>query len=152
MAARRLLVVPRPTAAGRGGSALRHSHAVHLAAHGPSLLGKGVASVVMPLLVLDRTGDVLAAGVLATVATAASATAGLVSGLPAAGAVLAGVTAVIALAAPAFRSLDDPADGRGGTGDAPSRAGSCGRPDPPPPGCGVIPVSGAAVPRAAGGR
>lgn len=35
----------------------------------------------MPLLVLDRTGDVLAAGVLATVTTAASAATGLVSGL-----------------------------------------------------------------------
>lgn len=35
----------------------------------------------MPLLVLDRTGDVLAAGVLATVATATSAATGVVAGL-----------------------------------------------------------------------
>ena len=60
---------------------MRHSPAVHLTSYGLSLLGRGIASVVLPLLVLDRTGDVLAAGVLATVATAASATTGLVSGL-----------------------------------------------------------------------
>ncbi|PSK99975.1 MFS transporter [Murinocardiopsis flavida] len=60
---------------------MRRSAAVYFASYGLSLLGKGIASVVMPLLVLDRTGDVLAAGVLATAATAASAAMGLVSGL-----------------------------------------------------------------------
>ncbi|WP_433559311.1 MFS transporter [Pseudonocardia xinjiangensis] len=63
------------------GRALRASPAVYFTAYGLSLLGKGIASVVMPLLVLDRTGDVLAAGVLATVATAASAATGVVAGL-----------------------------------------------------------------------
>lgn len=38
-------------------------------------------AAVLPLLVLQRTGDVLAAGVLATVTTTASALTGLVSGL-----------------------------------------------------------------------
>jgi MFS family permease len=59
----------------------RLSPSVWFASYGLSLLGKGVASVVLPLLVLDRTGDVLAAGVLATVSTAASAATGIVSGL-----------------------------------------------------------------------
>lgn len=60
---------------------MRHSAIVYLSSYGLSLLGAGIASVVMPLLVLARTGDVLAAGVLATVTTAASAATGLVSGL-----------------------------------------------------------------------
>jgi MFS family permease len=60
---------------------MRHSAIVYLSSYGLSLLGKGIASVVMPLLVLDRTGDVLAAGILATVSTAASAATGIVSGL-----------------------------------------------------------------------
>ncbi|MGV8874537.1 MAG: MFS transporter, partial [Rhodococcus sp. (in: high G+C Gram-positive bacteria)] len=60
---------------------MRRSSYLYFASYGLSLLGKGISSVVMPLLVLDRTGDVLAAGVLATVATAASALTGLVSGL-----------------------------------------------------------------------
>ncbi|WP_082399053.1 MULTISPECIES: MFS transporter [unclassified Pseudonocardia] len=59
----------------------RLSPSVWFASYGLSLLGKGVASVVLPLLVLDRTGDVLAAGILATVSTAASAATGIVSGL-----------------------------------------------------------------------
>lgn len=45
---------------------MRRSPAVWFASHGLSLLGKGIASAVLPLLVLDRTGDVLAAGLLAT--------------------------------------------------------------------------------------
>ncbi len=60
---------------------MRRSATVYFASYGLSLLGKGIASVVMPLLVLDRTGDVLAAGVLATASTAASALTGLVCGL-----------------------------------------------------------------------
>ncbi|GLU48180.1 MFS transporter [Nocardiopsis ansamitocini] len=60
---------------------MRRSPAVYFASYALSLLGKGIASVVMPLLVLDRTGDVLAAGVLATVTMAASAATGLFAGL-----------------------------------------------------------------------
>ena len=63
------------------GRALRASPAVYFTSYGLSLLGTGISSVVLPLLVLDRTGDILAAGVLATVATAASATTGIVAGL-----------------------------------------------------------------------
>lgn len=59
----------------------RGSAPLYFASYGLSLLGAGISSVVMPLLVLARTGDVLAAGVLATTTTAASAAAGLVSGL-----------------------------------------------------------------------
>ncbi|MFE6385319.1 MFS transporter [Nocardiopsis dassonvillei] len=64
-----------------GQTVMRRSATVYFASYGLSLLGKGIAGVVMPLLVLDRTGDVLAAGVLATASTAASALAGLVGGL-----------------------------------------------------------------------
>ncbi|WP_433699550.1 MFS transporter [Nocardiopsis sp. CA-288880] len=60
---------------------MRRSSAVYFASYALSLLGKGISVVVMPLLVLDRTGDVLAAGVLATAATAASAVTGLAAGL-----------------------------------------------------------------------
>ncbi|MBW0104088.1 MFS transporter [Pseudonocardia sp. KRD291] len=60
---------------------MRRSAAIWFASYGLSLLGKGIAAAVLPLLVLDRTGDVLAAGLLATVTTAASAATGLVSGL-----------------------------------------------------------------------
>lgn len=63
------------------GRPLRASPAVYFTSYGLSLLGAGISSVVLPLLVLDRTGDILAAGVLATVATAASATTGVVTGL-----------------------------------------------------------------------
>ncbi len=63
------------------GRALRASPAVYFPSYGLSLLGKGIASVVVPLLVLDRTGDVLAVGVLATVSTAVSAATGLIAGL-----------------------------------------------------------------------
>ncbi|GAB2678150.1 hypothetical protein GCM10027271_43920 [Saccharopolyspora gloriosae] len=60
---------------------MRRSPAIYFASYGSSLLGQGIASAVLPLLVLERTGDVLAAGLLATVSTAASAGTGLVSGL-----------------------------------------------------------------------
>ncbi|WP_243794594.1 MFS transporter [Saccharopolyspora gloriosae] len=60
---------------------MRQSPAIYFASYGSSLLGQGIASAVLPLLVLDRTGDVLAAGLLATVSTASSAGIGLVSGL-----------------------------------------------------------------------
>lgn len=61
--------------------ALRRSPALWLTAYGLTLLGGGIMAAVLPLLVLQRTGDVLAAGVLATVTTTASALTGLVSGL-----------------------------------------------------------------------
>ena len=54
---------------------------LYLASYGLSLLGAGMASVLMPLLVLDRTGDVLAAGVLATVATGTAALVGILGGV-----------------------------------------------------------------------
>ncbi|WP_307796273.1 MFS transporter [Amycolatopsis sp. 195334CR] len=60
---------------------MRSSPVLYLVSYGLSLLGKGIAGVIMPLLVLDRTGDVLAAGVLATVSTATSAGVGVVGGL-----------------------------------------------------------------------
>jgi MFS family permease len=63
------------------GRALRASPAVYFTSYGLSLLGSGIAAVVLPLLVLDRTGDILAAGVLATAATAASAATGVGAGL-----------------------------------------------------------------------
>ncbi|MFB9386643.1 MFS transporter [Pseudonocardia petroleophila] len=63
------------------GRALRASPTIYFTSYGLSLLGMGISSVVLPLLVLDRTGDILAAGVLATVATAASAATGIVAGL-----------------------------------------------------------------------
>jgi MFS family permease len=59
----------------------RSSTTIFFASYGLSLLGQGIASVVLPLIVLARTGDVLAAGVLATATTTAAAVAGLVSGL-----------------------------------------------------------------------
>ncbi|MFC5141036.1 MFS transporter [Actinomycetospora rhizophila] len=57
------------------------SRTTFFVSYGLSLLGQGIASVVLPLIVLARTGDVLAAGVLATATTTAAALAGLVSGL-----------------------------------------------------------------------
>ncbi|MDN5749745.1 MAG: MFS transporter [Pseudonocardia sp.] len=60
---------------------MRTSPALWLLSYGLSLLGAGIGAAVLPLLVLQRTGDVLAAGILVTVTTAVSAAAGLVSGL-----------------------------------------------------------------------
>lgn len=62
-------------------AALRRSPVLWLGSYGLSLLGGGIMAAVLPLLVLVRTGDVLAAGVLATVTMTASALTGLVSGL-----------------------------------------------------------------------
>lgn len=72
---------PDRSAPAKRAPGIRRSPVVWLTSYGLSLLGKGIAAVVLPLLVLDRTGDVLAAGVLASVTTAASAATGLVSGL-----------------------------------------------------------------------
>ncbi|MBR8741209.1 MFS transporter [Nocardiopsis sp. MG754419] len=60
---------------------MRRSPTIYFTSYGLSLLGGGVSSVVMPLLVLDRTGDVLAAGLMATVGTAVAAVTGFFSGL-----------------------------------------------------------------------
>lgn len=60
---------------------MRRNASVWFTSYGLSLLGKGIAAAVLPLLVLDRTGDILAAGLLATVSTAVSAVVGLFSGL-----------------------------------------------------------------------
>lgn len=59
----------------------RSGPALYLASYGLSLLGAGVASVLMPLIVLERTGDVLAAGLLATVGTGTSAVVGVLGGV-----------------------------------------------------------------------
>lgn len=63
------------------GGLTRRSTTTYFLSYGLSLLGQGIASVVLPLIVLARTGDVLAAGVLATATTTAAALAGLLSGL-----------------------------------------------------------------------
>ncbi|PVY97268.1 putative MFS family arabinose efflux permease [Actinomycetospora cinnamomea] len=60
---------------------VRSGPALYLASYGLSLLGKGVAGVLVPLLVLERTGDVFAAGLLATVSTATAAAVGILGGL-----------------------------------------------------------------------
>lgn len=55
--------------------------AVYLGSYSLSLLGNGIASVVLPLLVLARTGDVMAAGIVASVAAATAAIAGVFAGV-----------------------------------------------------------------------
>jgi len=60
---------------------VRRNSVIYLSSYGLSLLGKGIAAAVLPLLVLDRTGDVLAAGILATITTATSAVVGVLGGL-----------------------------------------------------------------------
>ena len=111
---------------------MRRSPAVWFASYGLSLLGAGIARVVMPLLVLERTavlgvltveatpdamrGRVLGAQNTVMLSAPALTSAPLAAvaataGLPAAGVViaaLAGVTAIAALVVPAFRSLDEP--------------------------------------------
>lgn len=53
----------------------------YFASYGLSLLGNGVASAVFPLLVLARTGDVLAAGLIAGVTTGVAAVVGVLGGV-----------------------------------------------------------------------
>ncbi|MGX1738720.1 MFS transporter [Corynebacterium flavescens] len=50
-------------------------------AYSLSLLGNGVASVLFPLLVLAKTGDILAAGVIASATAAVSAVVGVLAGV-----------------------------------------------------------------------
>lgn len=54
---------------------------VYLSSYSLSLLGNGISSVIFPLLVLARTGDVLAAGIVAGVTAAVAAVAGLLAGV-----------------------------------------------------------------------
>jgi MFS family permease len=54
---------------------------IYLGSYSLSLLGNGIASVLFPLLVLAKTGDVLAAGVLASVTAAVGAVAGVLAGV-----------------------------------------------------------------------
>ncbi|GAA3656153.1 MFS transporter [Microbacterium marinilacus] len=54
---------------------------VYLGSYSLSLLGNGVASVLFPLLVLAKTGDILAAGVLASVTAAVAAVVGVLAGV-----------------------------------------------------------------------
>ncbi|CAH0161896.1 MFS transporter [Microbacterium foliorum] len=54
---------------------------VYLLSYCLSLLGNGIATVVFPLLVLARTGDLLAAGLVAAVAAGVSAVVGLFAGV-----------------------------------------------------------------------
>lgn len=54
---------------------------VYFFSYSLSLLGNGISSVVFPLLVLAKTGDILSAGVVATVTAATSAVVGLFGGV-----------------------------------------------------------------------
>ncbi len=54
---------------------------VYFGSYSLSLLGNGIASVLFPLLVLARTGDVLAAGTVAAVTTGVGAVVGVFAGV-----------------------------------------------------------------------
>lgn len=54
---------------------------IYLSSYCLSLIGNGIATVLFPLLVLARTGDVLAAGVVAGVTAGTSAVVGLFAGV-----------------------------------------------------------------------
>ncbi|MGP5050826.1 MFS transporter [Brachybacterium sp. JB7] len=54
---------------------------VYLGSYSLSLLGNGIASVLFPLLVLAKTGDILAAGILASVTAAVAAVVGVLAGV-----------------------------------------------------------------------
>lgn len=54
---------------------------VYLGSYSLSLLGNGIVSVLFPLLVLAKTGDILAAGILASVTTAVAAVVGVLAGV-----------------------------------------------------------------------
>ncbi|MCS3428171.1 MFS transporter [Leucobacter aridicollis] len=58
----------------------RHTLA-YFGAYSLSLLGNGIASVLFPLLVLAKTGDVLAAGIVATATTGVGAVVGVFAGV-----------------------------------------------------------------------
>ena len=52
----------------------------YIVSGGASLMGNSVAGVVMPLVLLSRTGDVLAAGCLALICAVPQVLAGIVGG------------------------------------------------------------------------
>ncbi|WP_308799599.1 MFS transporter [Agromyces silvae] len=54
---------------------------VYLGSYSLSLLGNGVAAVLFPLLVLATTGDILAAGILASVTAGVAAVVGVLAGV-----------------------------------------------------------------------
>lgn len=54
---------------------------VYLGSYSLSLLGNGIVTVLFPLLVLAKTGDILAAGILASVTAAVSAVIGVFAGV-----------------------------------------------------------------------
>ncbi|MGO3175396.1 MAG: MFS transporter [Microbacterium gubbeenense] len=54
---------------------------VYLGSYSLSLLGNGIASVLFPLLVLAKTGDILAAGILASVTAGVAAVVGVLAGV-----------------------------------------------------------------------
>ncbi|MDN6552911.1 MAG: MFS transporter [Corynebacterium flavescens] len=60
---------------------MKRNTIVYFMAYGLSLLGNGVASVLFPLLVLAKTGDILAAGVIASATAAVSAVVGVLAGV-----------------------------------------------------------------------
>lgn len=60
---------------------MRRSTWAYFGSYSLSLLGNGIASIVLPLLVLARTGDVLAAGIMASVTAGVSAIIGLFAGV-----------------------------------------------------------------------
>lgn len=109
------------------------------------------ASAVLGVLTVEATPDAMRGRVLGAQNTVMLAAPALTSaplaavaataGLPVAGAVLAalaGVTAIVALAAPAFRSLDDPRTGQADPTPCPSRAAT------PPADTMPLPRGGAA--------
>ena len=54
---------------------------VYLGSYSLSLLGNGISSVLFPPLVLAKTGDLLAAGVLASISAAVFAVVGVLAGV-----------------------------------------------------------------------
>ena len=60
---------------------MKRSTWAYLGSYSLSLLGNGIASVLFPLLVLAKTGDILAAGILASVTTAVAAVVGVLAGV-----------------------------------------------------------------------
>lgn len=60
---------------------MRMNIRIYFTSYSASLLGNSIATVVLPLVVLARTGDVLAAGVVASVTAASSAIAGVLAGV-----------------------------------------------------------------------
>ncbi|SJN11934.1 major facilitator superfamily MFS_1 [Leucobacter sp. 7(1)] len=60
---------------------MNRNTAVYLGSFSLSLLGNGIAAVLFPLLVLARTGDLLAAGILASINAGVAAVVGVLAGV-----------------------------------------------------------------------